>query len=290
LIILKLFGGLGNQMFQYAFGKKMALLNNTTLKFDLSLFQEEISYRKYELNHFEIQPQIATTQEIELLLSKEQSLFHKLKKKTFNAKSYYIHEDSLEFDKRNFHLKKDAYIDGYWQSENYFIDSALQIRKDFQFAEESDASNLAFLSVIDSDNSISIHIRRGDYVQDDAINQVHGTCSLSYYENAIQFMAGKISSPVFYIFSDDIMWTQQNLSIGYAHHFVDINNQSSAFKDMNLMSHCKHHIIANSSFSWWGAWLNPREDKIVIAPKKWFKNEELNSKTKNITPANWIKL
>lgn len=289
MVITKLMGGLGNQLFQYAFGRSIALKNNCGLKFDLSYF-ESTSFRKYELHHFKIiAANPATVDEIEQLKQKHFSKLNTYKRKLLNTKSYFVHEKSLLFNPHYFALQKDAYVDGYWQSEKYFIDSSEQIRKEFQFKNPPSPANQELLSDINATNAISIHIRRTDYVDNGDLN-IHGVCSVDYYHQAIELMANKMPDAVFYFFSDDIAWVRQHLNIPYNNVFVDINDGDTAYEDLRLMLSCKHHIIANSSFSWWGAWLNPNPDKIVIAPKKWFANPEMDKDAKTIVPDEWIRL
>ena len=141
---------------------------------------------------------------------------------------------------------------------------------------------------ISSSTPVSIHIRRGDYVNDSHTNSVHGTCGLDYYQNAMKLISGRVDKPTFFCFSDDIEWAKNKLHAQYPIIYVDHNGLDNASEDMRLMSQCKHNIIANSSFSWWGAWLNSNPDKIVIAPTKWFQKEDYD--TRDLIPAGWIRL
>ena len=135
--------------------------------------------------------------------------------------------------------------------------------------------------------AVSLHVRRGDYVSDPKTKAILGVCSLDYYRAAIAHIAERIESPAFFVFSDDIAWAKANLEIPFPCEYVDHNQGQQSYNDMHLMSLCKHHIIANSSFSWWGAWLNPRKDKIVIAPENWFAN---NEDAKDLIPPESVKL
>ncbi len=144
------------------------------------------------------------------------------------------------------------------------------------------------MAQIESTNAVSLHIRRGDYVKVKETNDFHGVCSIAYYETAIELITNKINDPVFYIFSDDMDWVKKNFNIRQNHVFVDANDAATNYEDMRLMSLCKHNIIANSSFSWWGAWLNPSSSKTVIAPKKWMKDPSIE--TIDLIPGNWIRL
>lgn len=289
MIITKLLGGLGNQMFQYAYGRNIALKNSCELKLDLSYYDGQ-EHRRYCLNHFAIAASIATQAEIDELKQKHFSKANRLKRKLFNTKPYYIHEKNLEFDPRNLKTQKDAYVDGYWQSEKYFTDSANQIRADFQINSTPNLANETALAFIGSCNSVSLHIRRGDFATDKVLNKLHGICSANYYQKAVELIAGKVSDPVFIVFSDEIEWAKKSLRLGYKTEFININDGLNAHEDLRLMSSCRHHILANSSFSWWGAWLNQRIDKIVISPKTWFADTVLNAFSSSIIPKDWIRI
>ena len=136
--------------------------------------------------------------------------------------------------------------------------------------------------------SVCIHIRRGDYVEDIITNQFHGVCNLDYYYRSIEYIASKIKNPYFFVFSDDPLWVKQNLILKYPCDYIDQNFGKKDYEDMRVISKCKHNIIANSSFSWWGAWLNINPNKIVIAPKNWFKSKAIN--TKDLIPESWFKI
>jgi len=185
-------------------------------------------------------------------------------------------------------LPDNIYLEGYWQSEKYFKHIESIIRNDFTYINETDSDNLKILNRIKGSESIAIHFRRGDYINNRKTNEVHGICSMEYYNSAVDYIAQKVSSPYFFIYSDDIEWVKRNLSIKYNKMFVDINTPEKASNDLRLISNCKHQIIANSSFSWWGAWLNQNPEKIVIAPKKWFMDEKRN--TSDLIPEKWIRL
>lgn len=289
MIIAKLMGGLGNQLFQYAFSKNIALKNNGSLKFDLSYFEGN-PFRSYELDHFRITKAIATRREIDHLKEKHFSKPNIYKRKLLKTRSYFVHEQGPLFNPDYFKLQKDVYIDGYWQSEKYFINSAVPIRNDLEFKSPPSTANQQMLRQITlAGNAVSIHIRRGDYIENQHAG-IHGVCPLSYYTNAITMLVNKKPDAVFYVFSDDMDWAKQNLNLTHPTIFVDVNNIHTAFEDLRLMSACSHHIIANSSFSWWGAWLNPNPEKIVIAPKNWFADAQLNAKATSITPDSWIRI
>jgi hypothetical protein len=289
MIVIKLSGGLGNQMFQYAFGKHLAVKNNTDLKLDLSFYNSQ-NLRNYELQKFYIKERIATKSDISsFVLPENPSISNKINYNfcKFFKNNQVIIEKQFTFDSSVLEVSLSAYLEGYWQSEKYFKPIEPIIRDCFQIKISPDLDNQALLIQIAKTNSISIHIRRGDYVNVENTNRIHGTCDLNYYNDAIAFLSDKISDPVFFIFSDDIPWVKQNLMIPFDHKFVS-NNIDNDHEDLRLMSNCKHNIIANSSFSWWGAWLNNNPDKIVISPHKWF--NDATRKTSDLIPDQWTKL
>ena len=141
--------------------------------------------------------------------------------------------------------------------------------------------------MIADSNSVSIHIRRGDYVADPTMYTSHGTCDIDYYNRCVESLTEKVKDTSFFVFSDDPQWSRDSLKLQYPAIFVDHNDMEHGYEDMRLMSQCKHNIIANSSFSWWGAWLNNNENKIVLAPEKWFakKTYIIN----DMIPVQWVK-
>ena len=238
--------------------------------------------RKFELDIFDI-----THKEANLL----QRLIYRmalyiLKTTTLKLPSIYT-EKSLVYDDCIFKNPPAKYYSGFFQSYKYFDEIAETIRSKFSFRKTLDSQNLRLLQHINQVNSVSIHIRRGDYIYWDALDQSHVLSSLAYYHVAIELLQQKLQDFTFFVFTDDVAWVKAHLKINYV--LVEGNTDSNSWKDMYLMSCCKHHIIANSTFSWWAAWLNNFEDKVVIAPKKWFGNE-LNDETIDLCPQEWIRI
>jgi len=162
---------------------------------------------------------------------------------------------------------------------------------EFRINISPSSNNLELLKEVQSEqSSISLHIRRGNYANIESVNLVHGTMPISYYEDAINFFEGEIVNPKFYVFSDDISWAKDNLKLKHPSVFVDHNDDKCDYEDLRLMANCKHHIIANSTFSWWGAYLNSNSTKIVIGPKQWFSDVDKNKEAVDIIPKNWVKL
>lgn len=290
MIIVKLIGGLGNQMFQYAVGRRAAHINNTKLKLDTTGYekQNKITPRKYSLDVFNIEENFATKKEINRL--KKHNIIQRISSKiypVFVNKSY-VKEKSFNFDPDILNASDNTYLEGYWACEKYFNDVENIIRKEFTFKNQPNTISQQTINQIKRCDSVSIHIRRGDYVEDKKTNQTHGICSLDYYRRSIEYIVSKIKNPHLYIFSDDSKWVKQNFKVSYLNTVVDCNFKKKDYEDMRLMSKCKHNIIANSSFSWWGAWLNNNKNKIVITPKKWFNNKTID--TKDLIPQSWIKI
>ena len=261
---------MGNQLFQYALGKYLALKDGTRLNLDIGTYKQN-TLRQYALYHFDIEEMFCAGKEKKRLEQKEY-FRRKLKRIGFSVKPYWYTEQKPGYDDYIQQLTGNVYLEGFWQSEKYFKPIENIIRKEFIVKEPPSHKNKQYLNEIGSVNAVSLHVRRGDYVLDEVTNAVHGVCDIGYYSEAISRMAAAISDPRFYIFSDDIEWAKTNLSINrYPVTYID-HNVSADYEDIRLMYSCKHHIIANSSFSWWGAWLNNYGGKKVIAPKKWFRS------------------
>lgn len=292
MIFSHILGGLGNQMFQYAAGRAVSSANGVPLRLDISGFAGYGLHQGFELHRvFACNPEIATKEEIRDLLGWRASRV--ARKILFRPAFRWLHGNRLVVEP-HFHywpgiraVPHDAYLVGYWQSEKYFSEAAESVRTDFTFRHPLAEKNAELAERIGHATAVSLHVRRGDYVADPKTSAAHGLCSLDYYRAAILHMAQHVESPVFYIFSDDIAWTKLNLRIDFPCCYVDHNHGEESYNDMRLMSLCNHHIIANSSFSWWGAWLNPRQDKIVIAPRRWFVNA---NNVEDLFPAGWVKL
>lgn len=302
MIIVKLIGGLGNQLFQYALGRHLAEKNSTILKLDLSGF-EEYKLHRYGLHCFEIWQHIATTKEIHTFkrnmntnLSRLSSKIGKRLRISFYPTSDFyqdtivLKEKQFFFDPSVLDAKGNIYLDGYWQSEKYFSAIRNILLREFAIKYEQDCRNKELAELIRNTKSVSLHIRRGDYVNNLLTNQIHGLCSFDYYQKAVNHIVQKIPDCHFYVFSDDHTWVSENFKIDYPLTMVDHNDASTNYDDLRLMSLCHHNIIANSSFSWWGAWLNANHDKIVIAPKNWFANTETNKQTFDLIPENWLRI
>lgn len=296
MIVVKLIGGLGNQMFQYAFGKSLSVKHQTELKLDTSFLldrspKDNFTFRDYELNVFKIDAAIAGAEEVKRFEAKGRgkklldllALYF-----PFFSFKCYLREPYFQFFKKALDAPVNTYVDGYWQSEKYFKHIESKLREEFTPKVAVSLKTIQLAGEIKQNNSVSIHVRRSDYITNTHIHNYHGTCNEDYYYEAIKIVASKISTPKFYVFSDEPEWFKKNIKINFPVEYIEHNVGDKSYEDLYLMSLCRHNIIANSSFSWWGAWLNANTDKIVIGPANWFKDTSKN--TQDLLPSTWIKI
>jgi len=297
MIIVKLKGGLGNQMFQYAAGKALALRNKTELKFDLSWFEKQIDNipRAYELGIFPFKQNFVDTETLRnMFWFMNQVIFTKIIRNILSKiLPYRIQkmrvERHFQFDREVFLARGNIYLDGYWQSEKYFLDAKKDILCDFTFPLFVDVQNQKVSHMIQNTHSVSVHVRRSDYISLANVSaHLGGICTLDYYQKALSLILEKVPDAEFFFFSDDIEWVKENLGKELKSYYIDWNKDMKSYRDIQLMSLCQHNIIANSSFSWWGAWLNQNPNKIVIAPDKWF--NDTNIDTRDLLPDSWIRI
>lgn len=295
MIICNLVGGLGNQMFQYACARALSLNLNAPLKFTTDTFDTYNSHNGFELESvFGLRLEIASRQDLARLVGWWRSLpvvrralakspYSWLAGRRFLGEPHFMYWPALLERAR-----QGGYLQGYWQSERYFSEHAERIRTDFSFKEDLKGANLQIAHAILQGSAISIHIRRGDYVSNPKTLSVHGICHPDYYHAAIETLLQRCPGARLFAFSDDPQWVSQVLSPRYPGLvLVNQNKGKESYNDMRLMSMCHHHIIANSSFSWWGAWLNPKPEKIVFAPNRWFVN---GRDTSDLIPAGWERM
>jgi len=289
-IISAITSGLGNQLFQYAIARQLSIINNAALFLDLRFYQSVYSRetnRSFKLDKFKIPfRQIDKRHEYALKAAK-----------LFPRQSLYPFINSIKEDRYHFNPAViQAYphhllsLKGYWHSEKYFKDAVTVIRQELAFNNVPGAAfDTYHRQIKNTVNAVSVHIRRGDYVSHPEFSKTFGFIGLDYYTKAISLMKEKYPDAVFYIFTDDQKWVKENFPT--AAHFIFVSNTGvdADLDDLHLMKTCKHHIIANSSFSWWGAWLNAHPDKVVIAPQHWFKHQP-DWDTKDLLPEAWIKI
>jgi hypothetical protein len=290
MVIIKMGGGLGNQMFQYALGKTYQV-RRVSVMLDLEAYNtlaDVESLRRFELSIFNITIPVMSTFFKNLFYSR--NLLWRLFRRTCFFWIKIVNESRMDYN--SLYLNQSgAVLKGFFQSEKYFAQIENVIRKDFVFQAQASARNNGYIKQIIASNSISLHIRRTDYISDEIASKLQGALPPDYYYKAIALVARTFTNPVFFVFSDDLVWTKEFLK-GFASEiiFVSGNTGSDSWQDLLLMSLCKHNIIANSTFSWWGAWLNVNSDKMVIAPSTWYKDAVANSYSKDLVPASWVRL
>jgi hypothetical protein len=295
MVIIKLKGGLGNQMFQYAIAAIIAKRFKTKVLLDKSFFsltekKPGLTPRKFELDIFNNKYNYATLNQIKKF--NKNTLFNRFKKIFFLNYYKKIVENNLSYNSQYLSYKKPLYLEGYFQSYIYYIGIEDYINEIFTFdITILDQKSRDLLVECQLTNSVSIHVRRGDYVNDTQTNNFHVVCSIEYYLKAINYLKSKVVDISYFIFSDDINWAKQQFEYFlFPIHFVSHNINENDWKDMFLMSSCKHNIIANSSFSWWGAWLNRNPEKIVISPNQWYNDTLMNNSTIMLIPSKWIRI
>ena len=285
MIVIRLQGGLGNQMFQYAAGLSAANKIDTNLKLDVSWFedmQEVDTPRFYELGNFSLQQDFITSNQYYFIKDSMKKRFLSVGKARLSKYS----EPHFQYDNNLEKIKNNTYLEGYFQTEEYFKSIRPEILKRFSIKNEPSTKSKEIINMAHKYESVSLHVRRGDYVTNQNASKFHGLIGEDYYKKAKSIMNKKIKNPKYFIFSDEIDWVKKNFDLPKGSVFITHNK--SGIEDMRIMIECKHNIIANSSFSWWGAWLGQNTDKKVIAPKVWFLDNTIN--TSDIIPSRWQKI
>ena len=292
MVVVKISGGHGNQLFQYSFGQYLAKLLKTKVLYDIQTNKilNDFTPRGFGLSSFDIKLEIATQDEIKSLKYFTNGFFERIErmialKFPFYFNTYYV-ESSLHKIISYRKIKDNCYYEGYWQTYNYLSINETELRREISIKTNLSKENDDLKKMIINSDSISIHIRRGDYISIKKNNDVFEICSMEYYESAIRYIEKTHDCKLcFYVFSDDIEWARKNFK-GDKFRFISGNQPAD---DIYLMSLCKHNIIANSTFSWWAAWLNSYSDKIVISPKLWYVGK-LNKNIANLIPEKWIQM
>lgn len=292
MVTIRLKAGMGNQMFQYAFGLRMARALGVDLRIDLSLLLdrargEQHVYRNYDLTIFNVPNEFTlNTSFLRALYKTKSSTVCKLTRKWVGRGKRHIKEPHFHVSRDILANPKDNTIyEGWWQSEQYFSEIAPEIREIFTFVHPILEESKELLKEIENTNSICLNVRRTDFLTTENLN----TTNHDYFINAANKMAATIKNPHFFIFSDDVKWCAENLNLPYPTTLVDHAHKGIKFGNyMQLIKACKHFIIPNSSFAWWAVWLNENENKKVIAPAKWFNEGEYD--TSDLIPSNWERM
>lgn len=294
MIIVKLMGGLGNQMFQYALGRTLSQRYQTPLQFDLSWLLDHNArrgpgfvYRHYDLDIFNIHPANASEQDIRALrrswlpAKKADRLLHKW----MGHPETWVREHHFHFDPAVLQTGPNVYLDGYWQSEKYFAAQAALIRSDFRLAHPLEGAAAELLDRIKNSEAVCLNVRRKEFVN----HPYHGAMDASYYTRAEARILEKTHRPEIFVFSDEPEWCMENLRLRSPATFVPLSCAGYKYRDiLQLMTACKHFIIPNSSFGWWAAWLSEHPQKQVIAPQKWFADGPAD--TQDLLPESWERM
>ncbi|HQQ94607.1 MAG TPA: alpha-1,2-fucosyltransferase [Bacteroidia bacterium] len=289
--MVKLIGGLGNQMFQYAAGRSLAQSLNTELYLDTRALEADpgkaFTKRYFELGAWHINAKQAPQDILNRFSSADTTLARQLQRMMpFLFNTIVFNERGQDINPAFFRLRGNVYLNGYWQSEAYFLSIREMLHREFTLPDENNEVFLAYVKQIVPSNAVSLHVRRGDLLSHAANLELHGVLDLDYYRRAAEELNRLDKSPkTYFVFSDDLNWCRQNLGFLPAAQYVDSKNKMMPYHEIILMSHCRYNIIANSSFSWWGAWLNKNPDKIVIAPQNWFRAKSMSSR--DLIPASW---
>jgi len=295
VIICNLVGGLGNQIFQYACARALALNSGQRLKFCTDTFNSYNDHNGFEIAEvFGLDVDFASRDDLSQMIGWGRSfpvvrrLMAKRPLACLAGRYILTERHARDWSALLKRAQLGGYLHGYWQSQRFFSNQAEQIRADLSFCGELHGANLGIAHAITQCTSISVHVRRGDYVNNAKTSAMHGACSLEYYHNAIGMLLKRCPGARLFAFSDDPVWVSQMLKPYFPGMvLVDHNKGKDSYKDMWLMSLCHHHIIANSSFSWWAAWLTPCRDKIVIAPRRWFAN---GADSQDLIPDSWMSI
>ncbi len=299
MIVAGLMGGIGNQLFQYSVGRRLSLKLGTELRLDPSFLRRdhgpELTNRPFLLDRLEIESRVIAPDELEEFLDAGMSSL----RRTVNDASMKLlgrrplpnprvfRERDKNFEPGVLDLPDDRYLYGYYQSELYFQDIRDVLLKDLRVRGPMNDANSDLAAKIGEGASVCLHVRRGDYYSNPAARMVHAVDLTDYYRKAISLMKERVGDCHFFLFSDEPEWVKANFDLGDACTVVDVNTPLEPEQDLRLMSLCEHFIIANSTFSWWGAWLSQNPDKVVIAPERWFLDDR---NIKDRCPKGWIRI
>lgn len=295
MIISRILSGLGNQMFQYAAGKVLAARLDTKHILDISSYRDD-HLRKFHLNEFSIEAAITRENQLEKFTRRRS--WHYWKNKLAGKKVIVLHDPVWQVQADFFSVQADILIlEGYWAWSEYFRGSRKSITSGFALQKHLQPFLDKWNEKVSEQESVAVHVRRGDYVNSTADSKDFGCLDLEYYRRALGYVSGKLNTPVFYIFSDDLDWVTKHwlpVLSGFGNVIPAVaDKQDSPALELKKMSACRHQIIANSSFSWWAAWLNEYPHKIVIQPKIWYSNvdwQAVYEKGSLNTDTGWIKL
>ncbi|WNO03726.1 alpha-1,2-fucosyltransferase [Rhodoferax mekongensis] len=287
-VIARIEGGLGNQLFQYAAARSLADRLNCELALDLRGLAEN-GDRPYQLDLYKTRCVIADTALLDRLPPWRSSRASRVRSRIAQCLpdiySYPVFwPNDFSYDPRFDCIKRPVFMVGYWQTEKYFSWNRSHLLQDLQLRVPLNPRH-SVLTRMSSVNSAALHVRRGDYVSNPAAAEFHGTCDTAYYMQAVAELKNRQTDVELFVFSDEPEWARANLKFDVPTHVVDCHTPEQGHLDLELMRHCQHHIIANSSFSWWGAWLCESSGQHVYAPQRWFQDAGTN--TSDVIPPRW---
>jgi hypothetical protein len=294
MVVVRLLGGMGNQMFQYAAARRLAHVLGAECQLDVSSF-DVYRRRPYALDAFLVKGEFAKREDVASLNPLLQRgafgrLSLRIKHRLGLPRGWTVlFENSLRpLNNAVLNASGNVYLAGYWQSEKYFLDIEDTIRDDFRIAHELDENAREVAARIESCESVAVHIRRGEFINDPEASRLHGTCSAAYYQRCFDYLAGRIGRVHLFVFAEDESWARKNLKISFPAEYVPYRPENESWQNMRLMSLCRHHVLANSTFSWWGAWLGQRAGGIVLAPERWVQDDRYD--TSDLIPSRWVKI
>jgi hypothetical protein len=292
MITVALRGGLGNQLFQYALGRSLELERGDEVRFDPHGVEED-QLREYRLDKFRTCAILATTAEVRRARGVDRPrLFRVASGMAARFRPYHrrrvVVERGYGFDPRIRRVPRSCLLRGYWQDERYFRGIRNTLLDELTPRDDPGPRARALMARMDATTSVSVHVRRGDYVWKASAARTHGVCPPRYYERAAALLLDRVPGAHFFVFSDDVDWAREHLQLGAETIFVDGGGPERDYEDLQLMRSCRHHIVANSSFSWWGAWLCRRPDPLIVAPDPWF--NEPGRRLDHPAPAKWLRL
>jgi hypothetical protein len=292
MIVTRIHGGLGNQMFQYALGRRLSLATGLPLRFETGSRNPSPLGRFY-LDRFPIAGQRAPAIESALRWRARARLLEAplhaagLSRRLIRLHRVYV-QRSLDFDPAVLQIRHPVYLVGHWQSERYFSDIAATIRADFTPLGGPKTASAALLADIARAESVCVHVRRGDYASNPHLAAAQGVCGMDYYDAARRYIETRVHSPHFFVFSDDIPWCRNAFQAWCNTTFVAHNRVDEPHEDLRLMVQCRHFITGNSTFSWWAAWLGSHSSKHVITPLRWCIAQPENADA--LIPRHWVRI
>lgn len=285
MIIVRLTGGTGNQLFQYAIGRALSARDGQRLLLDTTFYRDG-AFRTYSLDRWHVQAEIAGDWRIRVARG---TGLRKICQLFLWPPIRIVEERSASSDLEALRRARNVYLRGFWQSERYFAHAADILRADLRLRDGLTARRKETeRAILAGPAAVSIHVRRTDYLTNPRAIEILGALPAEWYRAALGRMIDHVPDAAFFVFSDDPEWAKANLSSARPMTFLTPETDGRDEQDMFLMSRCRHHVIANSTFGWWGAWLNPRPDKRVIAPRTWFRVPNFDNV--NIVPQGWERL